>query len=137
MLVDFSTIGSAIREARVGKQLSQMELAQKLGVTQGTISRAEAGRDLRVGTLVEIARALDLEPILAPRRLVPAIQAILSSNNDRQSAVYTSDDGEPYHEGPDDAAGDSHIGSPRRNIASISGTIKGRRNRTITLGSRS
>jgi transcriptional regulator with XRE-family HTH domain len=101
MIVAFSTIGETLRRARTDRKLSQVELAAKLGVTQGTISRAEAGRDLRLGTLVEIARFLDLEPVLVPRRLIPAIEAILASRNGHRSAIYAGDDDEPYVEAPD------------------------------------
>jgi transcriptional regulator with XRE-family HTH domain len=102
MLVVFSTISRAIRQARVDRKLSQIQLAKLLGLTQGTISRAESGGDLRLGTLVEIARALDLEPVLVPRRLIPALEAILSGSDGGHSAIYTGGGDEPYAESTDD-----------------------------------
>jgi hypothetical protein len=40
-------------------------------------TRIERGGDLRLSTLLEMARILDLEPMLIPKRLVPAIQALI------------------------------------------------------------
>lgn len=99
MLVRLPNFGEALRKARVRKKLSQRELAQRLGVTQATISHAEAGRDLRVATLVEIARALDLEPLLAPRSVVPAIVAVLGEGGERRTtAIHPADEEVPYTE---------------------------------------
>jgi transcriptional regulator with XRE-family HTH domain len=96
----FAHLGAALRRARLEKKLSQLSLAQKLGVTQATISHAENGRDLKVGTLVEIARALDLEPLLAPRRLVPAITTIVGADvgGRRIPISHGADDDAPYIE---------------------------------------
>jgi transcriptional regulator with XRE-family HTH domain len=103
MSVDISTIAGRLRKARLEKRLSQTELAQKLGVTQGTVSRAEQGRgDLRVGTLLEIARALDLDIVLAPRRLRSTIDHLIDGLEQRGlSSVYTGRGDEPYTESDD------------------------------------
>src|SRR5580658_6168990 len=98
MVGKFSEVGEAIRTARVGKRLSQLQLAQELGLTQRTISHAESGRDLRLATLVEIARALDLEPLLVPRSLVPAINAIVGDSNRPATAAFAADADERYNE---------------------------------------
>ena len=75
----FSDIPRALRQGRREHGVSQASLAESLGFRQATISRAEQGGDIRLFTLVQIARALDLEPLLVPRRLVPAIQAVVFS----------------------------------------------------------
>jgi transcriptional regulator with XRE-family HTH domain len=55
-------IGQKIVELREHAGLSQLELAQRAGVVEKTISRAENGRvDVRGGTLRSIAKALDVE----------------------------------------------------------------------------
>jgi transcriptional regulator with XRE-family HTH domain len=77
VIVGYSHIGDAIRQARIAKGLSQDELASALSVTQATVSRAEQGKDSRLSTLIEIARALDLEFVLIPRRLVPPLRLML------------------------------------------------------------
>jgi transcriptional regulator with XRE-family HTH domain len=57
--------------------LSQSALGAKVGLTQSHISKIERGAiDLQASNLVEIARALDLELMLVPRQLVPAVRAL-------------------------------------------------------------
>lgn len=66
-----------IKAAREKKGLSQRALAAKTGVAQSHISKIEAGAvDLQTSSLMEIARALDLELMLIPRALLPAAQAL-------------------------------------------------------------
>jgi len=66
-----------IKAAREKKGLSQRALAAKTGATQSHISKIEAGAvDLQTSSLIEIARALDLELMLIPRALLPAAQAL-------------------------------------------------------------
>ena len=70
-------IARALRKAREAKGLSQRELGKKAGVPQGHISKIENGAvDLRVSSLVALARTLDLELVLAPRKVVPALKSL-------------------------------------------------------------
>ncbi|MCY4296878.1 MAG: helix-turn-helix transcriptional regulator [Gammaproteobacteria bacterium] len=70
-------IAKTIKAARQAKGLSQLALAKAAGMPQSHISRIEnAGVDLRLSSLTEIARALDLELILVPRRAIPAVRSI-------------------------------------------------------------
>lgn len=69
-----------LKAAREAKGLSQQALAKIAGVPQSHISKIEnAGVDLRVSSLTEISRALDLELALVPREAVPAIKSIVRS----------------------------------------------------------
>ena len=70
-------IGQILAAARKRAGLSQTELARRLAVSAANLSRIEHGSDLRVSTLTEIARALQLEPMLVPKNLAPAVRAIL------------------------------------------------------------
>lgn len=73
-------ISRTIKAVRRAKGLSQLALAKTAGMPQSHISRIEnAGVDLRVSSLTEIARALDLELTLVPRKTVPAVRSIVSS----------------------------------------------------------
>jgi transcriptional regulator with XRE-family HTH domain len=73
-------IAKTIKAARETKGLSQRALAKIAGVPQSHISKIEnAGVDLRVSSLTEIARALDLELALVPRKAVPAVKSIVRS----------------------------------------------------------
>ncbi len=74
-------IASALRKAREAKGLSQRELGRKAGVPQGHISKIENGAvDLRLSSLVALARTLDLELALAPRKVVPALKSLARSS---------------------------------------------------------
>lgn len=54
-------IGTAVREAREAKGLRRETLAHETGLSYGTIVAIEQGRyDPRVGTLVQLARALEI-----------------------------------------------------------------------------
>ncbi len=66
-----------LQNARERKGLSQRDLATKLGVRQSYVSRIEtAAVDPRASSLTEFARALDLELVLIPRQVLPAVQAL-------------------------------------------------------------
>lgn len=70
----------SLREARSRKGLSQRELSARSGVPQSHISKIESGGvDLRVSSLIALARALDLELFVAPKKSVPAIKSIIRS----------------------------------------------------------
>lgn len=71
----------SLREARQRKGLSQRELSAKSGVPQSHISKIESGAvDLRVSSLVALARVLDLELELVPKKAVPAVKSIVRSS---------------------------------------------------------
>ena len=50
-----------VRRIRVGRAMSQADLADKAGVRQATISNAERGHHLRYATIAAIAGALAVE----------------------------------------------------------------------------
>jgi len=71
----------SLKEARKRKGLSQRELGTKSGVPQSHISKIESGTvDLRASSLVALARALDLELELVPKKTVPAVESIMRSS---------------------------------------------------------
>jgi len=71
----------SLREARQRKGFSQRELSAKSGVPQSHISKIESGAvDLRVSSLVALARVLDLELELIPKKTVPAVKSIVRSS---------------------------------------------------------
>lgn len=72
-------VGLAIQKERDRQGLTQRSLAAKAGTTQARVSNIENGEtDLRLSTLIEFARALDLEFVLVPRQKVPAVRAIIT-----------------------------------------------------------
>jgi len=79
-------IAEALKEARKRKKLSQRALSALAGVPQSHISKIESNAvDLRLSSLVAIARALDLEIELVPRKAVPAVQSVARSAAKEQS----------------------------------------------------
>lgn len=69
-----------LKAARERTGLTQRDLSARIGVPQSHISKIESGTtDLRLSSLIELARALDHEVVLVPRRLLPAIEAIVSN----------------------------------------------------------
>lgn len=68
-------VGRKLLDARTRKGLSQRALAERTGVPQAHISKIEQGRvDIRLSSLVELARALDLDVQLLPRQALPAVE---------------------------------------------------------------
>ena len=77
MVYQIDAIADTLRKARANRGLSQRELSVNAAVPQGHISRIENGAvDLRVSSLTALARSLDLELMLVPRRAVPAVRSI-------------------------------------------------------------
>lgn len=73
-------ISNSLKRAREAKGLSQRALANLSGVPQSHISKIESGAvDLRISSLVEIARALDMELKLVPRKGLSAVNSIIRS----------------------------------------------------------
>lgn len=73
-------IAKRLKATRLSKLLSQRRLGELAGVPQSHISKIEnGGVDLRVSSLVELARVLDLELTLVPRKAVSAVNAIVRS----------------------------------------------------------
>ena len=69
-----------IRSARVNGRISQRELSRRTGLTQSNISLIESGAvDPGVSSVINLARALDLELVLVPRKLVPAVAGVVQA----------------------------------------------------------
>lgn len=79
--------------ARQEKGLKQSELGNKLGLPQSHISKIERGEtDPRLSTVVDMARIVDRELILVPRRLAPAIRSMIEGGHD-QEPMWKPDEG--------------------------------------------
>ncbi|TAL38968.1 MAG: helix-turn-helix domain-containing protein [Alphaproteobacteria bacterium] len=75
------SIATELRRARNAQGLSQRALAAKAGIPQGHISNIEHGTvDLRVSSLIEIARTLGLELVLVPQKSLPAVESVVRSS---------------------------------------------------------
>jgi transcriptional regulator with XRE-family HTH domain len=69
------------KQERLRKKLSQAELAKLANAEQSQISRFENGGDLTLSTLLDISRALDLELVLVPKRLIPAVDHVIGNQS--------------------------------------------------------
>lgn len=86
-----------IRAARAKAGLSQRALSQRTGLTQSHISQIETGQiDPGLSPLIDLARALDLELLLVPKRLLPGLQSLITAPDDTQRPVYRLEDDEDY-----------------------------------------
>jgi HTH-type transcriptional regulator/antitoxin HipB len=95
MIPALGDIPAILKSARQAKRLSQRALAKKVGVPQSHISKIEnGGVDLQTSSLIELARALDLEVQLVPRRLLPAVQAMQREASPEQVPAYRIEDGD-------------------------------------------
>ena len=84
-------IAESLKAARERKGLSQRALSAKAGVPQSHISKIESGAvDLRLSSLVELARVLDLELTLVPRKKLPAVRAIIRGDDDGHRDVQSA-----------------------------------------------
>ncbi len=75
----YETLGIQLGKIRRSRRVRQQELAAKLGIAGSNLSRIEHGADFRVSTLLDLARALRLEPVLVPKEHVPAVRAIVGA----------------------------------------------------------
>ena len=91
-------IANTLQNARKAKGLTQRALGRSAAVPQSHVSKIERGAvDLRVSSLVELARVLDLELMLVPRRNVPVVDSIIGSHAEVASAGKESE-GRPLQE---------------------------------------
>lgn len=68
----------SLRDARVRKGWSQRDVSGRMKLTQAQLSRIEnEASDVRLATFVELARVLDLEPVLVPRSALSGVNAVL------------------------------------------------------------
>ena len=87
-----------IKEARLKRGWGQRELGAEAGLPQPHISAIESGEIVpRFDTLLDIVRVLDLDLLLVPRSLVPAVHSLIRSQNAPEcveKALYAADDEE-------------------------------------------
>ena len=95
MTYSLEEITGTLRTARRKKQLSQRELSAKVGLPQSHISKIEnATVDLKLSSLSELARALELELVLVPKNVLPAVQSLIRTSSDPQKLVLASSSAE-------------------------------------------
>lgn len=81
---------NTLQETRTAAGLSQRALSEKAGLSQSHISQIESGTlEPGLSKLIQMARALDLELVLIPRRMVPAIKNLAAASRpERESPTF-------------------------------------------------
>jgi len=91
-----------LKQARISRGWSQRELGTQIGLPQPHISGIESGEIVpRFDTLFDIVRVLDLDFLLVPRSLVPAVQSLIRVQREPESVekpLYAANDEEPASE---------------------------------------
>ena len=78
-----ASIGRLFARRREQLGMTQAELAARMGASQAWITQVETGkREPRWSTLLEFARALEIEPIFVPRQRAPAVRSLLQDEGE-------------------------------------------------------
>jgi predicted transcriptional regulator len=89
----FPSLAQQLRAARRERRITQKALGQRMGLPQSHISAIEGGKvDPRLSSILELARLLELEPMLIPRDRVLAVRALLGGEPD--APLWTVDEEE-------------------------------------------
>jgi transcriptional regulator with XRE-family HTH domain len=126
-MISDKSVSEVLRTARLTQQMSQQELAARLGLGQRQISDLERGAvDARLSTIQNVARALDLELMLVPRHLISAVEALQRAGSEAgRRPLYALE-----HEETEAAPDQSHVevgdaSAVRRSARGESRTRKG------------
>src|ERR1035437_3810429 len=76
-----------VKQARTQRGWSQRQLGTAVGLPQSHISGIESGEVVpRFDTLLDLVRVLDLDLLVVPRSLIPAVQSLIRSQKELDSA---------------------------------------------------
>ena len=84
-------LGAQVRALRITRSLDQSQLAERAGVSLGSIKSLEQGRGSTLRTVVRVARALDREDWLAglaPRVTISPIDVLRTARSEPRKRVY-------------------------------------------------
>jgi len=75
------SFGSTIRQRRIQLGLTQAEVGAAIGKQQSQIVRLERGlADPRLSNVVEVSRAVGMEMVAVPLRLLPAVRHLIAEH---------------------------------------------------------
>ena len=91
----------SLKQARIEKHLKQTELGEKLGLPQSHISKIEkGGTDPRLSTVTDMARFLDMELVLVPRAMLPAVMAFIDGEDEQKPLWMLDSNNEDEEDSP-------------------------------------
>jgi transcriptional regulator with XRE-family HTH domain len=77
---EIEEIAAELKKAREAKGFSQRAVSVLAGVPQSHLSKIEnAAIDIRLSSLIQLARSLDLELKLVPKKALPAVEGLIRS----------------------------------------------------------
>ncbi|WP_157020047.1 helix-turn-helix domain-containing protein [Mesorhizobium xinjiangense] len=77
------------REIREASGVSQRALSERAGLTQSHISQIESGKmEPGLSSFIDLTRALDLEVMLVPKKLVPAVLSLVKARATRDMHIH-------------------------------------------------
>lgn len=83
-----SDLTKTIQQQRRRKGISQAALGRRVGMPQSQVARIERGSaDFRLSTLINVARALELEPMLVPKHLSTAVRYMITDKTPETATV--------------------------------------------------
>jgi transcriptional regulator with XRE-family HTH domain len=86
--IKYAEIARALKAARQRKGMSQQALGERVGLPQSHISKIESGTvDVKLSSLIELARALEMEFVLLPRQLLGVVESLQRGAS--ESELYT------------------------------------------------
>ncbi|MGA7831049.1 MAG: helix-turn-helix transcriptional regulator [Terracidiphilus sp.] len=92
-----------IKDARAKRGWGQRELGAQVGLPQPHISAIESGEVVpRFDTLLDLVRVLNLDLLLVPRALVPAVQSLIRAQQEPEG----SEERSLYAYGDEDSSGE-------------------------------
>ena len=86
-----AALGAQVRSLRIARDLDQSQLADRAGVSLGSVKNLEQGRGSTLRTLIRVARALGREDWLnafAPRVPISPIDVLRSTRREPRKRVY-------------------------------------------------
>jgi transcriptional regulator with XRE-family HTH domain len=76
-------LGDLLRQARLAEGLTQEQVADLAGISRPRYRDIETGAAAaRVTTLMNVARALGLEMMMVPQAMVPAVRALMRTQDE-------------------------------------------------------
>ncbi|MEO3388784.1 helix-turn-helix transcriptional regulator [Mesorhizobium sp. CAU 1741] len=78
------------RETREASGVSQRALSERAGLTQSHISQIESGKmEPGLSSFIDMTRALDLEVMLVPKKLAPAVSGLVKAQSTPDMHIHT------------------------------------------------
>ncbi|WP_423596137.1 helix-turn-helix transcriptional regulator [Roseateles sp. MS654] len=72
-------IAQMLARSRKSRGLTHQQLAERAGVSRMTVQRMEAGEDVRLHTLLDVLRVLDLDLVMVPEMLRAEVEQFIQA----------------------------------------------------------